>query len=49
MLTVEKTVEGLGPETEIGEHFCRHKIYFRASLWTELITAKPVEPNRKGC
>ena len=40
MLKVEITVEGLGPETEIGEDFCRYKIYFRASLCTELITAK---------
>ena len=48
MLKVGKTVEGLGPETEIGEDFCRYKMYFRASLCTELITAKPVEPNRNG-
>ena len=40
MLKVEITVEGLGLETEIGEDFCRYKIYFRASLCTELITAK---------
>ena len=40
MLKVEIAVEGLGPETEIGEDFCRYKIYFRASLCTELITAK---------
>ena len=40
MLKVEITLEGLGLETEIGEDFCRYKIYFRASLCTELITAK---------
>ena len=59
MLKVEKTVEGLGPGTEIGEDFCRHKIYFRASLCTELITAKlqnrwnltetDVEPHTQVC
>ena len=59
MLKVEIAVEGLGPETEIGEDFCRYKIYFRASLCTEPITAKlqnrwnltetDVEPHKQVC